>query len=192
MFFLTDFKIGFWNAWIFMSAFLIQMLVIFFVDKRVRERSHISFKLRRNRLERYASILGNIIWFLALAYSVFLPLRTGTIWFYTGLVVFMTGLSLLTFATYNFIATPVDQLITKGVYSISRHPMYLATFLICAGAGFASGSLLFVSLSIIMSFCFYQEAVIEERYCLDRYGSAYREYQKKTSRFIGIPQKHPG
>jgi len=172
-----------------MSAFLIQMLVIFFVDKRVRERSHISFKLRRNRLERYASILGNIIWFLALAYSVFLPLRTGTIWFYTGLVVFMTGLSLLTFATYNFIATPVDQLITKGVYSISRHPMYLATFFICLGSGIAAVSWLFILFSVIMALCFHQEALIEERYCLDKYGSAYQEYLNSVPRWLGVPNR---
>jgi len=190
MFLVPVFKIGIANAWIFMSVFLLQMLAIFFINKRVRERSHISYKLRRTRLERYASIMGNITWFLALAYSVFLPLQTGTVWFYTGLFVFIIGLLLLTIATYNFIATPVDQLITKGAYSISRHPMYLATFLICLGAGFAAGSLLFIFLTIIMSICFFQEAVIEERYCLDRYGITYQEYQNNISRWIGIPGRH--
>lgn len=191
MFLIPALKIGIWNTWIFMSVFLIQMLVIFFVDKRVRERSHVSYKLRRNRLEKFASMMGNILWFIALIYSVFLPFHTGTVWFYIGLPAFAIGLLLLTLATYNFIATPVDQLITKGAYSFSRHPMYLATFLICLGSGFASGSLLFVFLTIIMSFCFYQEAVIEERYCFNKYGSIYREYKKRTPGLIGIPGRHP-
>ena len=187
MFLIPDFKIGLWNAWILMSVFLLHMLVIFLVDERVRERSHVSFKFRRSRLEKYASIMGNIIWLLTLVYSVFLPLQTGTNWFFAGLVVFIAGLLLLTLATCNFIATPADQLITKGAYSISRHPMYLSSFFICLGSGFASGSLLFVFLTIIMSLCFFQEALIEERYCLDRYGNTYREYKNRTPGLIGIP-----
>ena len=183
-------KIGIWNAWIFMSVFILQMLAIVFVDKRVWERSHIPTAARRNKLERYVGIIGNLIWLLALVYSVFLPLQLGTIWFYAGLCVFIVGLSLIAIATFNFIATPADRLITEGGYSFSRHPMYLATFLICLGSGIATGSWLFIFFSIIMALCFFQEALIEERYCLDRYGDAYEEYMNRTPRWIGIPKKY--
>ena len=184
------FKIGIWNAWILMSVFLLQMLVILFADKRIWERSHIPIDARRNKLERYVGITGNFIWLLAMGYSVFLPLQLGTIWFYIGLSVFIIGLSLMAIATFNFIATPADQLITKGGYNFSRHPMYLATFFICLGSGIATGSWLFIFFSIIMALCFFQEALIEERYCLDRYGNAYQEYINRTPRWIGIPKKY--
>jgi protein-S-isoprenylcysteine O-methyltransferase Ste14 len=91
-------------------------------------------------------------------------------------------------ATINFIATPADQLITKGAYQFSRHPMYVATFFICLGAGTATGSWLFILISIIMAFCFYQEALIEERYCLNGYDNAYQDYIKRTPRWIGFPR----
>jgi protein-S-isoprenylcysteine O-methyltransferase Ste14 len=94
-----------------------------------------------------------------------LPFKIGAIWFYIGLSVFIIGLALMAIATFNFIATPVDQFVRKGAYKLSRHPMYLATFLICLGSGIATVSLLFILLSIIMASCFYQEALIEERYC---------------------------
>ena len=181
------FQIGIWNAWIFMSVFLLQMLVIAFVDKRVWERSHIPIEARRNKLERYAGIIGNFIWLIALGHSVFLPLQLGTIWFYSGFSVFIIGLTLMVIATFNFIITPVDQVITKGAYSISRHPMYLATFFICLGTGIAALSWLFILLSLIMIYCFHQEALIEEKYCLKNY-SNYREYMTRVPRWLGVPK----
>ena len=181
------FKLGILNAWIFMSVFLLQMLAILFINKRVWERSHIPTETRRNKFERYISIIGNLFWLLALCYSVFLPLQPGTIWFYVGLSVFIIGLTLMAIATYNFINTPTDQLITTGAYKLSRHPMYLATFFICFGAGIAARSWLFILFSIIMAFCFYQEALIEERYCLNKYGNVYQDYIHRTPRFIGVP-----
>jgi protein-S-isoprenylcysteine O-methyltransferase Ste14 len=173
-----------------MSVFLLQMLAIMLINKRVWERSHIPIEARLNKVERYTGIIGNFIWLLALGYSVFLPLQLGTIWFCIGLSVFIIGLTLMSIATFNFITAPVDQLITKGAYSFSRHPMYLATFFICLGSGIATVSWLFIFLSIIMALCFYQEAIIEERYCINRYGSAYHEYINRAHRWIGVPKKY--
>ena len=187
---LTTLKIGLWNAWIFMSIFLFQMIAIFFIDKRAWKRSHITIEVKRNKLEKYASFIGNFIWLIAMIFSVFLPLQLDTIWFLIGLSIFIIGLIFITIATSNFITTPMDQLIAKGVYKISRHPMYLATFFICLGSGIATMSLLFIFLSIVMALCFYQEALIEERYCLNRYGNVYQEYRKRTPRLIGVPKKH--
>ena len=186
---LPVFKIGIWNGWIFMSVFLLQMFVIMIVDKGIRERSHIPSDARRNKLEKYAGVIGNLIWLLALGYSVFLPLQLGTVWFYIGLSVFIIGLILMTLATFNFITTPLDQLITKGAYKFSRHPMYLATFFICVGTGIATVSWVFIIISIMLAFCFYQEALIEERYCLKRYNSAYQKYINETPRWMGILKK---
>ncbi len=189
MLFVSDLSLGLWNAWIFMSVFLLQMLVITFADKRIREKSHVPTGARRNTLEKYAGILGNIIWLLALAYSIFLPIQLDTIWFYPGLFVFMVGLIMLTIATFDFITTPADYIITKGIYQCSRHPMYLATFLICFGSAIASVSWLFVFFSLIMVLCFHQEALIEERFCLDKYGSAYQGYLNNVPRWFGFTHK---
>jgi protein-S-isoprenylcysteine O-methyltransferase Ste14 len=182
------FKIGIWNAWLFMSVFLLQMIPMLFTEKHIREKSHVPVEARRNKSDKYAGITGNIVWLLALAYSVFLPLQPGTYWFNIGLAVFIAGLIFLATATVNFITTPADQLITRGIYQLSRHPMYLATFLICLGTGIATISWLFIMLSLMMILCFNQEALIEERYCLDKYGSAYQEYMKRVPRWFNVPK----
>lgn len=183
------FKIGFLNAWILMSVFIWQMLIIMFARDSVRQRSHVPQEAKRSTLEKYIGIIGNVVWFIALVYSIFLPLKTGTIWFYMGLIFFIIGLLYLVIATINFIKTPTNQVISTGIYTISRHPMYLATILICLGSGFASGSLVFIFLTLIMAICFHKEALLEEKYCLLHYGNEYQQYVNSTPRWIGIPKR---
>jgi protein-S-isoprenylcysteine O-methyltransferase Ste14 len=183
------FEIGFLNAWIYMSVFIIQMLIVMFASESIRQRSHAPSDIKRSWLEKYAGILANVVWFIALAYSVFLPLKTSTLWFYIGSLVFFIGLIYLILGTINFMRTPANQVITKGIYAITRHPMYVATFLICTGSGIASGSLVFMCLSIILTYCLHKEALVEEKYCLDTYGQAYQQYLDRVPRWMGIPKK---
>jgi len=178
------FQIGIWNAWIFMSVFIIQMFIIMFADKRIQQKSHVPMKAKQNKFEKNIGIIANIIWFAALIYSIFLPFRLCTIWFYAGLFVFLIGFVLLWLGTISFMTTPVDQMITKGVYKISRHPMYLATFFICLGTGIAGASWLFILLTIIMQYCFHHEALVEERYCIKMYGDEYKDYMNTVRRWI--------
>ena len=180
------FKIGLWNAWIFMSVFLLQMLVMAFADKRIWEKTHVPSGFRQNKLEKNIGIIANTIWLSSLGYSVFLPLRLGTPWFYTGLCIFLIGLIIMVISTYDFIATPADEMITRGSYTFSRNPGYLATFLICLGSGIAGSSWLLILLSVMITLCLHKEILIEERYCLDQYGSAFQEYLNRVPRWIGL------
>jgi protein-S-isoprenylcysteine O-methyltransferase Ste14 len=183
----TIIKPGFWNAWVYMSVFIIQMLVIISGSEKVRKRSHLPPDINRNRRDKFTPVIANIVWLIALIYSIFLPLKPGTIWFCIGFFMFLIGLIILTLATYYFIVIPPDQIIRKGVYRFSRHPMYLSTFLICMGAGISSCSWIFLILTAVMIFCFHQEALAEERYCLQKYGHTYQDYIKSVPRWIGIP-----
>jgi len=97
---------------------------------------------------------------------------------------------LLVIATANFITTALNQVINKGVYKFSRHPMYLATFLICLGTGIAAASGIFIVLSLIMAICFYYEALVEERYCLSTYQDRYKAYMDSVPRWLGMPKRN--
>jgi len=182
------FEIGVWNAWIFMSSFILQMLVILLLGKMVWARSSLPSDFKRSKREKITPIIGNSIWVLATLYSIFLPLRLGTPWFYTGLPVFLVGLIILVIATVNFATAPAEKPATRGAYSFSRHPLYLCMFIIYIGTGIASASWLFILLGIVNIFWIRTEAVAEERYCLARYNKDYRDYMNKTPRWIGIPK----
>jgi protein-S-isoprenylcysteine O-methyltransferase Ste14 len=183
---LPAFKLGIWNAWIFMSIFILQMLAVIFLGKKVWRRSSRTSGIERSRLEAKASVIGNTIWFLATAYSIFLPLRLGTIWFSIGLPVFLVGLIILAVATVNFATAPMQKPIVQGTYRFSRHPLYLSLFIVYVGTSISTASWVFFILGIADVFWIRIESLVEERYCLERYGSDYREYMNRTPRWIGI------
>ena len=186
------FEIGVWNAWIFMIVFIFQMIVIIFVDKKIWKKSHVPIEAKKNKYEKQVGILANFICLIAMIYSIFLPLKLNSNLFYIGLLVFVIGLIILIRATYDFITTKPNKIIKTGVYKISRHPMYLATFFIVIGVSIASISWLFLVLGIIMIFFFQREALIEERFCQKIFGEEYKDYIQQTSRWMGLPKSGEG
>ncbi len=180
------FEIGAWNAWIFMSSFLLQWLAVSLAGKKVYQRTGHPADMKRSKSDRIAGRMAMIIWLTATIYSIFLPLQLGTIWFCIGLGIFLCGLILLIIATLNFAAAPQDKPITGGLYRYSRHPMYLAMLLIYIGTSLASASWLFLLLTIATAVLIRFEMRLEERYCLERYGEEYADYMKRVPRYLLI------
>ncbi|NLL12572.1 MAG: isoprenylcysteine carboxylmethyltransferase family protein [Fibrobacter sp.] len=77
---------------------------------------------------------------------------------------------------------PYDQIASKGVYSIWRHPVYLFYILLAAGIALIAGSggFLLVVLPLFSILCFIH-AKIEEIWLLKKHGDVYRAYLKRTS-----------
>ncbi len=103
----------------------------------------------------------------------------------------MIGIDFLSHACmheYNFATTPKEKPVTKGIYRISRHPMYFFGFLIYGGIGIASASWLYLLLAAAYIIFNNISVRVEERVCLKKYGDAYREYMNRTPRWIGIPK----
>jgi len=183
------FEIGVWNAWIFMIWPWVDMLAVRLVGLDVyRRASGLPAEMKTSHRYRVVSYVSMAVDTMAVAYSIFLPLKLGTIWFYAGLAIFLTGLAVLTAATVNFATTAMDVPITKGIYHYSRHPMYLASLLIYFSVGIASASWVFLLVFVLQSVSIRISAIEEERYCLGKYGEAYREYIDKTPRWLGLPK----
>jgi protein-S-isoprenylcysteine O-methyltransferase Ste14 len=183
------FEIGIWNAWIFMSVFILQMLAVMLSGRRIWKRSgHPADVKKKSNNEKQAGIIGNSIWGLATLYSIFLPLKLGTLWFFIGFPIFFLGVMLLAIATAEFAVTHPERPITRGIYAFSRHPMYLASFIIYIGTAIATASWLFLLLGLANIFWVGTEARVEERYCLEKYGDFYLKYMNRTPRWLGIPR----
>ena len=182
------FEIGVWNAWIFMIWPWVAMLVVRLVGVDVYRRASGQPEMKTSHQYRVVSSVSMAVETMAVAYSIFLPLQLGMTWFYAGLAIFLTGLAVLTAAIVNFARTPMDVPITRGIYHYSRHPLYLASLLIYFSVGIAAASWIFLLVFVVQSVSIRISAVEEERFCLEKYGNAYREYIDKTPRWLVLPK----
>ena len=182
------FEVGIWNAWIFMVWSVIQTFGFMLLNKEVYKKAGNPPNMKLSRAYKIISFLSMPLWLLAITYSVFLPLKLGTLWFAIGLVIYLLGLVMSISATIKFATTPINEPITKGAYRYSRHPLYTALVLIYLSVGIASDSWIFLVVVIMWGVLLNISVADEERYCLEKYGVAYREYMNGTPRWLGIPK----
>jgi len=88
----------------------------------------------------------------------------------------------------NWANTPPGEPVTRGIYRYSRHPMYVTSSLFLLGVSIASASWVFLLFPIIITVGAVIFIDLEEQGCLDHYGDAYREYMKRTPRWMGMPK----
>jgi protein-S-isoprenylcysteine O-methyltransferase Ste14 len=190
---MPEFELGLWNAWIFWLYYvltIVPMMLIYrylWKDKWKKAMDRLYIDIPNNRIERRLKFIGYFVMLALIIYSVFLPLRLNTIWFYVGLLIYLLGVIFSIMADVSFATTPLDKPVTKGVYRVSRNPQDFGAFLIMMGAGIASASWLFLVFAMIWITLSNRGAIAEERFCLEKYGESYREYMNRIPRWIGIP-----
>jgi protein-S-isoprenylcysteine O-methyltransferase Ste14 len=180
------FEIGVWNAWIFMLYHFLPEPLLMVIHKGAVTGEQ---RVLESQTEKRLRPVAWTVWILTCIYSIFLPLKLGTMWFYIGLPISIVGLIGFTLVIVTFATTPIASLpLTTGLYRYSRHPMYVSQLVMFAGVSIASASWLFLLLTIGYTILSFVGAIPEEQSCLERYGDAYREYMGRTPRWIGMPK----
>jgi len=77
-------------------------------------------------------------------------------------------------------------IITTGVFSFVRHPIYLASILFYLGFILLSLSLLSILVWILIIIFYYMISRYEEKLLIKAFGSAYGEYMRKVHMFLPI------
>ncbi len=123
----------------------------------------------------------------------FVPLLHQPICHYAGVAIALIGLffGLLGNAKFRSLGVPVkpnlpaSQLVTGGIYRITRNPMYVGFVLALLGIGTAAGSIPMV-LSAVPMFLYLHGYVIrrEEKYLGRRFGAEYEVYRQKVRRWL--------
>jgi len=105
----------------------------------------------------------------------------------------LIGLTLAAAGIRNFsrAATPVPTneptrvLVTTGIHSWSRNPIYLGLFLVYGGIGVAADSLWALILTLPLAITIrYGVVAREEAYLERRFGDTYRDYQARVHRWL--------
>ncbi len=82
-------------------------------------------------------------------------------------------------------ATPDQQVVTRGAYSILRHPSYTAAIILNSGLALALGSWLSFAMLLIASLAVYSYRIsVEERILLATIGEPYRQFVSSRKRLI--------
>ncbi len=111
-----------------------------------------------------------------------------------GIVLIILGAVLLILARREFRrygqptdpGHPTHKVVTTGVFSISRNPLYLGGIGILVGLALAFNlPWAIVLLLPALVACHYILIVPEERYLTEKFGEAYRSYVEKVDRWIG-------
>ena len=186
-----EFELGLWNAWIITVLFYVATLMPLQIGKEKANRRGEGEPAwsEVGKTHRIAILITHaVIMPFTIGYSIFLPLKLGTEWFYVGTPICFLGIVMGIMAGVSFATAPLDEPMTKGVYSISRNPMYFGMFLMYIGIGIACASWVFLLCAVVWIISWHIGVVNEERILLEKYGNAYREYMNRTPRWIGIPK----
>lgn len=185
---IPDFEIGIWNAWIFIIWPIILKSIpssLLIKEKKVIEILNTSAPMKYEKILNIISMAAIVI---GIIYSIFLPLKFNTIWFYLGLLLFLFGFILQLAVLYTLRKAKPDRPLTNGPYRYSRNPIYFGLILMLIGISIMSLSWLFLLISIILLITLLITIAAEERYCLKKYGKEYQDYMERTPRWIGYPK----
>jgi len=185
------FDIGVWNAWI-----LILLLFLTYVPGQLINKEALNKVNEGWASENWSKtekLLANsthaVIVPLTVIYSLFLPLKLGTVWLYVGIPIYFIGLIMNLIVGINIATVPFDnEPITRGVYRFSRNPAYFGGFLIYLGIGIVCASWVFLLFAVAWIVMWHIAVPAEERSLLKKYGDSYRDYMNRTNRWIGIPK----
>lgn len=182
------FELGLLNAWIFM---ILDALITPVFLRIIKERKQPDTEKAVSGMSSKAILtyyFSKVMVIPALIYSFFLPLKTGSAWFYTGLPITLIGLIVSSIILIQWSNSPPDKPITGGLYRFSRHPMYVATFIVYIGVGIACESWVFLLLALLNAGGSLVFVKPEEQMTIEIYGDTYQEYMDRTPRWIGLPK----
>ena len=185
------FQIGLWNAWIFIALnFSIPMFASLINKEGVARAMGTGENApQSSRTQKIVLLITHgMIMPATMFYSIFLPLKLETTWPYIGLPICFLAMIIGFMAGVSFATTPLDAPVTRGIYRISRHPIYFAGFLINLGIGIACASWIFIVCALLWIICMGIGVIDEEHFLLQKYGDVYQQYPKRSPRWIGIPK----
>lgn len=129
-------------------------------------------------------------WFYQIAtislfiFLCFVKISIGSLWFYLGSVVYTIGVIFCIVSISDFAKPAKNGMNFKGLYRVSRNPIYVAYFVYLLGCVLLTRSLVLLALLIVFQVSAHWIILSEERWCMMKFGEEYIDYMKKVRRYI--------
>lgn len=172
------------NGFLLVIPFLIIRFVMLSVlsKKSVQRAAYFAPLKGREKAAYYIYQISNIGIFL---YLFFLKIKVDFSYiFYAGLGCYLLGLCLCAITMINFSAPNDKGLNINGIYKFSRNPMYIAYFVCFIGMALLTQSIALFIIILIFQASAHWIILSEERWCIEQFGEAYKQYMKSVRRYI--------
>jgi protein-S-isoprenylcysteine O-methyltransferase Ste14 len=124
--------------------------------------------------------VSNILIFI---YLCVLKIIIDPFWLYVGLIIYGLGILLCIMSVSSF-ARPADNDINiKGIYRVSRNPMYVAYFIYFLGCVLLTQSFILLVILLVFQISAHWIILSEERWCIKKFGEEYIGYMNKVRRY---------
>ena len=184
--------LGWLNGWVLLVLlYLIVGILILTLPKAVRARLYEYDKSHWTKKHRIFYVTAKLLVLVYFVLVIFTPLKIGSTSFTLGLIFLALGLIGFGVALVNFKNTPFDQPVSRGLYSISRHPQILTLFIAGVGICLAIGSWLALFIQVISVLFGRSRLLEEEKALVERYGESYLNYMKRVPRYLLIKTHIP-
>jgi protein-S-isoprenylcysteine O-methyltransferase Ste14 len=184
------------HSFIVISLFsLLGLVMVFVIIRSVIFRYPLTGKPSIRPFYFYlAKILFFLNWMLFLTKALFpgfgyIPVPTflswaGTALLFSGSILFIPGVLTLGSSLRYGIPEEETRLKTKGIFRISRNPLYAGLFIICIGSCLYFPDLLNV-LFCVLTIVFHMRIIqAEETFLADRFGKEWGDYRQKVRKLI--------
>lgn len=136
----------------------------------------------------YVGLQG--LFFIVILFD-FLDVSLGINNIYSGIIIGLIGIVILILSLLQLnknlspFPTPLEngQLITTGLYSVVRHPIYFGILILFLGYSLYANSLFKLLVVLALAVLFHFKSEYEERLLVKKYPD-YSNYQKKTAKII--------
>jgi len=161
---------------------LIRFGLLSILDKEALKRAaFFSPLIGKEKVAYWFYQISNILIFV---YLCFLKIMTDPYWFYVGLAIYGLGVLLCLVSVANFAKPEMNGINLKGLYHLSRNPMYVAYFIYFLGCVLLTQSLILLAMLLIFQISAHWIILSEERWCVKKFGEEYKNYMNKVSRYI--------
>jgi len=171
------------GAVLLIPLILIRFGLLAILDRgAIKRAAHFPLFSGRKKVAYWIYQLSNAAIFI---YLFFLRVETEPLWsMYAGLCVYTSGVALCTVAVFDFAKPSGNGINNRGIYRISRNPMYAAYFIFFSGCALLTRSLVLFGIVLIFQISTHWIIMAEERWCIETFGDEYRQYMNRVRRYL--------
>ena len=176
---------GWLNGWLLLSAFfLVFGLLLMGFSRDIVAKLYDVSGWRRHPL--VVSVLGKLAALACFVVIIRTPLKIGQSVFVIGIVLGVVGSTVMSAALLSYNSTPPGQMVTRGLYRVSRNPQWIGMAAMLLGTCVAIGSWTAVMLWLASAVGYHFRIRGEETACLTQYGAAYGDYVMRVPRYLRL------